>query len=109
MSACSTASCVVRSASPDTVATTAGLPPSYDTSLYFTPVAFTMKSIALWPADVTPAVATLIWPGRAFMSSINCLAFCHGRDGLTPITWMLATDRNRCQYLILVFTVTSLG
>ena len=75
MSACSTASCVVTSASPATVATTAGLPPSYVTWRYFTPVTLLISSIALWPAEVTPAVATLIWPGLAFIASSSSLAF----------------------------------
>jgi hypothetical protein len=52
-------------------------------------------------------MATLIWPGLAFMSSSSCLAFCQGRAGLTPITRTLATLRNRCQSLMLVLTEPS--
>jgi len=68
-----------------------------------------MNSIALWPAEVTPAVATEILPGLAFIASRNCLAFWYGVFGLTPITWMLATVRKRCQSVIRVFSEPSVS
>ncbi len=55
--------------------------------------------MALWPPEVTPAVATLM-SGRAFIASINWPTFCQGVEGLTPTTAMLATFRNRCQSLM---------
>ena len=109
MSACSTASCVVTSASPATVATTAGLPPSYVTWRYLTPVAFEISSMPLWPADVTPAVATDTLPGCAFIASNSCFGFWYGVDGLTPMTWMFATVRNRFQSVIFVFSEPSVS
>jgi hypothetical protein len=41
-----------------------------------TPVTFAIASIALCPADVTPAVATLILPGFAFIASISSFGCC---------------------------------
>jgi len=35
----------------------------------FAPVAREIASMALWPPEVTPAVATVIWPGFAFIAS----------------------------------------
>ena len=37
----------------------------------------------------------------AFIASSSCFGFWYGVLGLTPITWMLATVRNRCQSLML--------
>jgi hypothetical protein len=39
------------------------------TCRYFTPVALAIASIALCPPEVTPAVATAISPGFAFIAS----------------------------------------
>src|SRR6185436_12277548 len=72
ISACSLASCVVTCVSPATVAMTAGLPPSYVTWRYFTPVALTIASAAIWPLEVLPAVAIVTWPGFAFIASRSC-------------------------------------
>jgi hypothetical protein len=72
-----------------------------------TPVALAISSIALWPAEVTPAVATGIAFGLAFIASSSCFGFWYGVDGLTPITWMLATVRNRFQSLMFAFSEPS--
>jgi hypothetical protein len=53
---------------------------------------------------VTPAVATGIAPGLAFIASSSCFGFWYGVFGLTPITWMFATVRNRCQSLMLALS-----
>ena len=65
--------------------------------------------MALWPAEVTPAVATETLPGCAFIASSNCFASLYGVAGLTPITWMLATVRNRFQSDIRVFSEPSVS
>jgi hypothetical protein len=54
-------------------------------------------------------VATLIWPGLAFIASSRSLALLYGVLGLTPITWMLATLRNRCQSVMRVFSEPSVS
>jgi hypothetical protein len=43
-----------------------------------------MASIALWPLELTPAVATLIAPGLAFIASMSSVAVLYGVFGFTP-------------------------
>ena len=66
------------------------------TCRYFTPVAVEIGSMALWPDEVTPAVATVIWPGLAFIASISACRLVRG-VGLTAMTGTLATFRKRSQ------------
>jgi hypothetical protein len=55
--------------------------------------------MALWPAEATPAVATVTAFGRAFMAAMREARSLCGLDAVTLITGTLATVRNRCQSL----------
>ena len=48
-------------------------------------------------------------PGFAFIASSRSLALLYGIFGLTPITWMLATLRKRCQSVMRAFSVPSVS
>src|SRR5688572_2724464 len=63
--------------------------------------------MALCPPDVTPAVATVIWPGLAFIASSRSFIDLYGVFGLTPTSGTLATLRNRCQSVRLVSSMPS--
>ena len=66
---------------------------------YFTSAARAISSIALWPPEVTPAVATFTSPGLAFISASSCGIVCQDLPAFTPTTGTLATVRNRCHWL----------
>ena len=77
------------------------------TCLYLTPVALATASIALWPLELTPAVATLTWPGFAFIASMSSAAVLYGVFGFTAIVDTLATLRNSAQSPIFVSSMPS--
>ena len=83
------------------------MPPSYVTCLYLTLAAFAIASIALWPLELTPAVATLIWPGFARIASSSSATVLYGVFGLTDSVDTLATLRNSAQSPIFVSSMPS--
>jgi hypothetical protein len=72
-----------------------------------TPVARAIASIALCPPEVTPAVATVICPGFAFIASMRSFIVLYGALGFTPTSGTFATLRKRCQSARLVSSMPS--
>ena len=69
--------------------------------------ALATMSIAACPAEVTPAVATVMAFGLAFMPSISSAAVWYGCFGFTARTGILATLRNSSQSMMRAFTEPS--
>ena len=73
--------------------------------MYLTPVAATICSMAVWPLELTPAVATETAPGLAFIASSRpFMSLCGELTGTLTIVGS-ARCRYRCQSRMVVSTM----